>query len=130
MTIFLLLFSAAVITFVMWPAFQGTRVRWEFSDEDTPMGRLGTRREVLVANLADLDFEFAMGKVSEEDYMSLRSSLKRQTLQIMEQMEVISGGEPVVVDHAMANAAGCNSCGQATPRGARFCPNCGTSLEG
>ena len=130
MTAFILFLSAAFVLFVLWPAIAGTRRRWEFSDEDTPLGRLGARREVLVGNLADLDFEFAMGKVSEEDYRELRDSLKRQTLKIMEQMEVIAGGTSVEVDAEVARDENCSSCGSAAPRGARFCPNCGSSLEG
>jgi hypothetical protein len=130
MNILLFLLSACFIGFVMWPAIRGTHARWEYSDDDTPLGRLGNRKEVLVVNLADLDFDFAMGKVSEDDYMSLRNSLKRQTLKIMEQMEVIAGGEPVSTQAATASSTSCSSCGGAAPRGARFCPSCGSLLEG
>jgi hypothetical protein len=129
------LLSAGFIGFVMWPAFRGTRVIWEYSDEDTPLGRLDARKEVLVGNLADLDFDFAMGKVGEDDYMSLRNSLKRQTLNIMEQIEVIAGGKPVsakptAAQATAAHSTNCSSCGGTAPREARFCPNCGTLLGG
>ena len=130
MTFFLLLLSAGFALFVLWPAFKGTRDQWEYSDEDTPMGRLGTRREVLVNNLADLDFEFAMGKVSEDDYMSLRNSLKRQTLKVMEQMEVLAGGQLQPAKASASSGSGCPSCGGAAPKSARFCPSCGSPLEG
>ena len=128
-TFFLLALSLFALAFVLAPAISARRDQWEYSDEDTPLGRLATRREVLVGNLADLDFEFAMGKVSEEDYMSLRNSLKRQTLKIMEQMEVLRAGQPVAVKQD-SSAPACASCGGATPRGARFCPSCGSPLEG
>lgn len=130
MTFFLLLMSVASVLFVLWPALKGRQERWEYSDEDTPLGRLGARKEVLVGNLADLDFEFAMGKVSEDDYMSLRNSLKRQTLKVMEQMEVLAAGQPVRTSLPAKETRGCSSCGNAAPRGARFCPSCGSPLEG
>lgn len=129
-TFFLLLLSLASVAYLLWPAITGRRDHWEYSDEDTPLGRLATRREVLVGNLADLDFEFAMGKVSEDDYMSLRNSLKRQTLKIMEQMDVLSAGQPVAKKARDASAHSCASCGGAAPKGARFCPSCGSPLEG
>jgi hypothetical protein len=129
-TFFLLALSAVGALFVLWPAMTGRRDDWHYSDEDTPLGRLATRREVLVGNLADLDFEFAMGKVSEEDYMSLRNSLKRQTLKIMEQMDVLNAGRPAPAQVTDASTPSCGSCGGAAPRGARFCPNCGSPLEG
>lgn len=128
-TFFLLVLSAIAVIFVLWPAMSSRREQWAYSDEDTPLGRLATRREVLVGNLADLDFEFAMGKVSEEDYMSLRNSLKRQTLKIMEQMQVLGAGRPAAVQATDASTPACASCGGAAPRSARFCPNCGSPLE-
>lgn len=135
MNFLLFLLSAGFITFVVWPAFAGTRHNWEYSDEDTPLGRLGTRKEVLVGNLADLDFDFAMGKVAEDDYLSLRSSLKRQTLKVMEQMEVIAGGDsmatmPASDQQASKGSVDCPSCGGVATREARFCPNCGSRLGG
>jgi hypothetical protein len=130
MTLFLVLASAAAIIFVVWPAVRGTQLRWEYSDEDTPLGRLAVRKDVLVGNLADLDFEFEMGKVTEEDYRSLRDSLKRQTLKIMEQMEVLASGEPATVAPPAVKSGTCSSCGGAIPPQARFCPSCGTRLEG
>ncbi|RKZ11020.1 hypothetical protein DRQ53_06080 [bacterium] len=138
MNVLLLLMSVVLIAFVVWPAFKRGPQQWQFSEEDTPLGRLATRREVLVGNLTDLDFEFAMGKVAEEDYMSLRNSLKQQTLRIMEQMEVLQGGKVKASEASKATpkAAGspapaadfCPACGQATPGNARFCPGCGGAL--
>jgi len=130
MDFLLLLISIVVIVYVVWPAVRGAQDRWVYSDEDTPLGRLAVRKDVLVGNLADLDFEFAMGKVTEDDYRSLRDSLKRQTLKIMEQMEVIAGGEPVAVAPSATDTRSCSSCGVATPPQARFCPSCGSRLGG
>ena len=46
MTTFLLLtLSAVAAIFVLWPAVTGRRDAWHYSDEDTPLGRLATRRE-------------------------------------------------------------------------------------
>ena len=132
---FALLGSALLIALiVLWPALRSDQhEQWIFSEEDTPAGRLSTRREVLVGNIADLDFEFAMGKLAESDYLSLRDNLKRQTLKVMEQLEVIeSTGEesaPRGADPVTAPAtAFCSACGASLPPRAAFCPSCGSAV--
>lgn len=113
---------------VMWPARATNAGEWKFSDEDTPLGRLAVRKEVLLGNIGDLDFEFAMGKLSEDDYRELRDNLKRQTLKIMEQIDVLLESEPVKAGHSQATLGACAGCGGELPPQARFCPHCGSSL--
>jgi hypothetical protein len=132
---FVLLGSSLLIALiVLWPALRtGHDEQWVFSAEDTPIGRLETRKEVLVGNIADLDFEFAMGKLAEDDYLSLRENLKRQTLKVMEQLEVIESSErssaPRETDPATAPAtAFCSACGASLPPRAAFCPSCGSAV--
>lgn len=122
----LITMGIASILFVLWPVFRGTRQRWEYSEEDTPLGRLAVRREVLIANLADLDFEFAMGKLAEEEYRALREGLKRQTLRIMEQIEVLRGSDIGPAASGSLESGTCSSCQGELPPQARFCPSCGS----
>ena len=134
MEIVLVAVAAGMGAYVLWPALTGVGPRWEISEDDTPEGRLAVRKEVLVGNLADLDFEFAMGKMSEEDYRSIRESLKRQTLKVMEQIEVLEQSERAVSGDRPAesgssrSAAFCSSCGSSLPGKARFCPDCGSKV--
>jgi len=120
--------------FVLWPALRGTGERWEFSEEDTPLGRLAVRKEVLLGNLADLDFEFAMGKLGDEDYRSLRESLKGQTMKIMEQMDVLASSDTGVASPSGAASTPqventCSDCSGILPGQARFCPHCGAPTD-
>ena len=133
---FLLLAGAlGVGLYVLWPALhKSTGEVWVYSEDDTPTGRLLTRKEVLVGNIADLDFEFAMGKLGEDDYRALRENLKRQTLKVMEQLEVLEHSESRVgsgtASESVATAAAhCTSCGTRLPGRAAFCPSCGTKVE-
>lgn len=134
---FALLFGALVLAlFVLWPALKSGRgdETWEFSEDDTPTGRLATRKDVLMGNIADLDFEFAMGKLAEDDYRSLRDNLKRQALKIMEQLDVIESTETRIGRHTPAAATAtsarhCTQCGTGLPARAAFCPSCGTAVQ-
>lgn len=140
MDIALLLLATVVVgAYILWPALKPATANdtWEFSQDDTPAGRLATRKEVLVGNIADLDFEFAMGKLGEEDYRSLRDNLKRQTLKVMEQLEVVEHSESRVsrrvatkdVATEAKGAAFCSACGTQLPARAAFCPSCGTAVS-
>ena len=135
MEFLLLSIALAVGAFVLWPAIVGPRSHWVFSDDDTPTGRLAVRKEVLMGNLADLDFEFAMGKLSEDDYRSIRDSLKRQTLRVMEQLDVLvqsdaamGGPESPKAGPEKATPSFCASCGGHLPPRESFCPQCGARV--
>jgi hypothetical protein len=127
----LIAMTVLVGAYVLWPLRQRREVGWEFSEEDTPLGRLAVRKEVLLGNIGDLDFEFAMGKLSEEDYRDIRENLKRQTLKIMEQIEVLldsrTMGSPASAERVVLPS--CGGCGGTLPPEARFCPHCGSSLQ-
>jgi hypothetical protein len=132
------LFLAALVAllgaWVLWPLRARRLAAWQFSQEDTALGRLVNRKEVLLGNISDLDFEFAMGKLSEGDYRDLRDSLKRQTLGIMEQIEVLLESAPSESKASQPVAskpptARCTDCGGELPTDARFCPHCGSSLS-
>ncbi len=119
-------------TWVLWPLRQRRIMGWEFSSEDTPLGRLTLRKEVLLGNISDLDFEFAMGKLGEEDYREMREALKRQTLKIMEQIEVLletGTPSPSDTDGPVNASSKCAGCGGSLPADARFCPHCGSPLQ-
>lgn len=124
----LILLTLLIGGWVMWPARANDAGEWKFSDEDTPLGRLAVRKEVLLGNIGDLDFEFAMGKLSEDDYRELRENLKRQTLKIMEQIDVLLESEPVTTQGARTRLDTCAGCGGELPPQARFCPHCGSSV--
>ena len=126
----LVLLVLALGAWVLWPARRTDAGDWQFSDEDTPLGRLAVRKEVLLGNIGDLDFEFAMGKLSEDDYRELRENLKRQTLKIMEQIDVLLESEPVRGDAPPRTVLeACADCGGQLPPEARFCPHCGSSVQ-
>ena len=87
-------------------------------------GRLLRRKDALLQNIADLDFEHSMGKVTDEDHIQLRAKLKSQAARIFEQVE---GSHTPGAGKSAASF--CDQCGSALPRSARFCPSCGEDLQ-
>lgn len=77
-----LLFTAATFAYVFWP--QG---RLSHQHKKTRLEYLRERREVVYENLRDLNFENKAGKLSPEDYESLRASLEDEAAELLAEIE-------------------------------------------
>ncbi len=53
--------------------------------------RLVREKEELYRAIADLDFEYSSGKISEKDYQGLRSEYKSKAIAIVKELKGISG---------------------------------------
>lgn len=142
-----LLFFALILVsagFCFWPYFRKQSVE-ALSSRDTPLGRVQQRKDTLLQNIADLDFEYRMGKLAEEDYQNLRGTLKSQAAEAIEQIDVLAETETLLgrAPHgatrraptgastpvaSSTDTARCESCGAALAPQARFCSSCGHKM--
>lgn len=90
------------------------------------------RRESVLSALRDLDFDFRIGKVSEEDYTPLRAQLVAEAAQYIEQekkeedkLESLIQTRRAVKQKTMK----CEHCGAPMEIGQRFCPKCGSAVN-
>jgi len=133
--VFALLALVAILV-ALWPLLMGHSHNMSFSQEDTPLGRLMLRKEILLGNIADLDFEYEMGKLAADDYEVMRDSLKRQAAHVMEQIDTLGEGHAPAPASASATGSApatgsqqfCAECGSRLPQQARFCPSCGKQV--
>ncbi|MSR01133.1 MAG: zinc ribbon domain-containing protein [Gemmatimonadetes bacterium] len=79
--------------------------------EETPRGR------ALLA-IKELEFDRATGKVSDEDYQSIRGRLAFEATEVL-------GRSAAVSAPAVTTLRGCPQCGPRPEAGARFCSACG-----
>jgi predicted RNA-binding Zn-ribbon protein involved in translation (DUF1610 family) len=80
--------------------------------------------------LRDLDFDFQVGKVSEDDYTSLRTRLVAEAARTLQddkndEIETLIQARKT----SKAKAPACAHCGETLEAGIRFCPRCGTAVE-
>jgi rubrerythrin len=130
-----LLLAVVSVAFCFRPFMRGNLQILTTSKSDTPIGRLGQRKETLLQNIDDLDFEYNMGKLSEEDYASLRANLKRQAMETFEQLDLLResndlfspGG--VAQEKAKPKGLFCTQCGTVLTGADRFCSSCGTKVS-
>lgn len=111
------------VLFTLWPLLARQQRELAAGDADHPVARLQQRKETLLGNIADLDFEHSMGKMDQPDYEALRGELVAQAAAVLDQLQRLEG----VPEPAPAPVA-CASCGRALPDDARFCPGCGEKV--
>jgi hypothetical protein len=116
--------------------------------EDPELRHLEARRQVLYENLKDLQFEYHQGKLSEEDYQSLKQGFLYDLAGVMDSIERrnLATGRPASQAQKRAGQLGktadtkprhqsegaettCPACGKANPPANRFCGSCGAPLS-
>ena len=137
----LTIFTAAVVGVAAWR----TLAPFTRSDERAGAPVLGERtravleREKMLAlrSIKDLEFDRAMGKVSEKDFAEMSARLRARAARLMRQLDAGSTyrGE---IEREIAKRVGqpaatgtrtCASCRTENDRDARFCKGCGSKLE-
>ena len=145
------LVASALIAYITWPwrMQRGDPQPAARSVSDASTKALSSRREALLTALRDLDFDYTVGKVTQEDYGPMRQALLAEVAAIMTQLDEAQAAaqdglearlEAEVLAVRQKLAAGkaprspldsrpCSSCGR-TPRiGDLYCRDCGTQLN-
>ena len=90
------------------------------------------KREVVLAALRDLDFDFKTGKVSEEDYQPVRNQLMAEAAQYLEQEQKEAERLEALIQSrrkAQQEDTKCRHCDAAVRVGQRFCSKCGSAVN-
>lgn len=147
-TVFLaLIISLAALAYVLWPLIDPN------ADvvvvEDDRLTELISRKDALLSAIKDLEFDYQVGKLSEEDYQRFNQRLRRQAVAYIQQIEKLAP-ETASLDEALeaeiarqrqvqdgrSGAADAKPARPgprpqkepATPK-VRFCTNCGQPVE-
>jgi hypothetical protein len=101
--------------------------------------RAALEREKALAlrSIKELEFDRAMGKVSEKDFTEMSARLRGRAARLMRQLDAGAGYRDQIereIERRLGKApvvvAGvCASCGTKNDADARFCKGCGQSLE-
>ncbi len=88
-------FTVAAVYSTISPLVGGARekVRAEYLDEETrEIEVLVARREVLLASLRELEFEFETSKIAQTDYEKFRRRYEREAVHVMKRLDELHGG--------------------------------------
>lgn len=106
--------------------------------EEDPRGSLEQAKEEIYAAIKEMDFDYAMGKISEEDYRELRSQYKAKAVEILREFDRLSE-ETTDIDSAIereirdirrkGRQAGETTDAKEAPWRVNFCPQCGSKVS-
>lgn len=155
LTIMTIVLILGVVFYVLQPVVSGHSAPLE-RREDEP-SEVEARKRVALLALRDVEYDFATGKLDEDDYRQLRGELATEALDAMRAQEALeslqrppadvgagaetdAGAPPASLERdeleaeiaryraALQSGTACPECRQANPPGSRFCASCGFSL--
>lgn len=158
-TLIALALAILVVAFVAYPLFRGVPEEESVaaSAEELELERVLSQRESTYAALKDLEFDLAMGKLSEEDYQELSRRYKGRAIDILKELDQLAAAVPQPqpeVESALSDRIeqevlalrqrrrqevqavtsggekelACARCGKAHQPGDLFCAGCGYPL--
>ena len=100
----------------------------------SPFAHLDERKASIYENLRDLQFEYRLGKLSDNDYQATKKDLQRELQVVMAEIDQLKqklGAGAAVATPAPAPVAAahvCPHCGAKFPKPMKFCGECGKSM--
>src|ERR1043166_7089089 len=83
------IFGGALLAAVVVPLFRKENTLESAIIEETEWDILVRKKEVLLGNIQDLDFEYKCGKLSESDYKQVRSEMAGEVGTVLEHIHQI-----------------------------------------
>src|SRR5499427_11014844 len=81
--------SGAVLGAICIPLFRKEETLESAILEETEWDLLQRKKEVVLGNIQDLDFEYKCGKLSEEDYQKIRGEMSAEAAVVFREIESI-----------------------------------------
>ena len=126
------LIAIAVIAFVLMVRPQ------DLPDEEppSPFRHLDERKASIYENLRDLQFEYRVGKLSDDDYQHSKQDLQKELAGVMAEVDRLKAElngniTPVTAPPAAPVKAGrtCPACGAIFEKELKFCGECGKPMK-
>jgi hypothetical protein len=109
-------------------------------EPESPFAHLDERKAAIYENLRDLQFEYRLGKLSDEDYQTTKKDLQKELAQVMAEVDRVRGRGPGAADLGRAvkvekvtsprapRGFVCESCGAKFDKELKFCGECGKAM--
>ncbi len=132
--------------YVLNPLYKEFRRNLEIElQAETEIDHLLSRKAVIYHNLQDLEFEYKMGRLSENDFRLMEAGYKNEAALILQKLDRLGAGEDIdeLIEKEVAaqkmqlfssGSAGkpasshCPSCGAEVITGKRYCADCGHQM--
>ena len=133
--------SGVVLGAICIPLFKKEETLESAIIEETQWDLLQRKKEVVLSNIQDLDFEYKCGKLSDEDYRKIRGEMSAEAALVLQEIEKIESEADLdaLIRREISARKGksksptpsisCSSCGSNNPTTNKFCAECGAKLK-
>ena len=100
----------------------------------SPFRHLDERKAAIYENLRDLQFEYRLDKLSDDDYKTTKLELQKELARVLAEVDRVKAElgqtavKPVAVPKPVAQNI-CPSCGAKFEKALKFCGECGKPME-
>ena len=103
----------------------------------SPFKHLDERKAAIYENLRDLQFEYRVGKLSDDDYQATKKDLQKELARVLAEVDKLKAGGSLVPAAPPAPAKvvtppvglTCPSCGAKFQTALKFCGECGKPMR-
>jgi hypothetical protein len=133
--------TGGVLTAICWPLFANDDSVESVILEETEWDLLGRKKDVVLGNIQDLDFEYKCGKLSDSDYKRIRDEFSAEVAGVYAKIDQIESDQDLNalirtevasrMDKKPAEASKsltCPECDHVNTMKNKFCSECGTKL--
>ncbi len=128
--------SGAVLAAMCAPLFRKEETLESAIIEETEWDLLQRKKEVILGNIQDLDFEYKCGKLSAEDYQKIRAEMNAEAAVVFQEIEKLESSRDLdalirreISARKDRPTIACPSCGGKNPNTNKFCAECGAKLK-
>ena len=98
---------------------------------ESPFKHLEERKAAIYENLRDLQFEYRLDKLSDQDYQATKLELQKDLAQVMAETDRIKSElKPMTVVVPPPKKNACPACGATFDNPLKFCGECGKPMGG
>jgi hypothetical protein len=119
------------LAYILFPLYRGNKSLFWLIPEDQTFSYLKEKKTTVYNNLKDLDFDYSIGKIAQDDYARIRSEFKQEAAQVLTQMDELDQW----IEKELSRRQGetlqkstCPSCSQILPQDAKYCSQCGVKI--
>lgn len=143
------LLACGVLAAVIHPLFGKDDSLESSIIEETAWDLLQRKKEVILGNIQDLDFEYKCGKLSDEDYQRVRGEMTAEAAGVLKEIDRIESSQdldalihreltarksrldpqPTKNEKDEQEILTCPSCRSKNPPVNKFCAECGVKLK-
>src|SRR5262245_4012133 len=133
--------GGSILGAICFPLFRKEETLESAIIEETEWDLLQRKKEVILGNIQDLDFEYKCGKLSEEDYQKIRGEMSSEAAIVFRDIENLESTadldalirREISARKSKSKGAGrttaCSGCGFTNPVTNKFCAECGAKLK-